>query len=861
MTEQQSPSRSRELTLLLTDIEGSTEIWDADRDRAFAAIERHNEICAKAVAAHSGRLIMSRGEGDSTFSVFEAPTEAVSCALTIASSLASEPWPEDATIRTRAALHTGTIEDLGDNVFGPPINRAARLRSLAHGGQTVMSAVTANLVRDRLPLGISLRDLGVHGLRGLSRPERIFQLCDPALPCDFPPLNSIDALRHNIPAELTSFIGRQEEIAATVADLDRERMVTLTGVGGTGKSRLAIRVGQEVVPLFDAGVWFIEVGPLRKDTQLAPAIASTLRIRETPGEDLLDTVVRKLRTKKLLLILDGCEHLVDACARAAAKILARCPEVKVLTTSRQSLGLIGEHVQILAPLPLPSKISSVDLESALKIESIGLFVERLGSKQGDFLLSEPDLRDIAQICMQVDGIPLAIELAASRAAILGVSNTLARLTDRFALLTGGDRGSHQETLRATIDWSTDLLDEAEQRLYAQLGVFVGRFTLGDVEAVCDVNDAIDHIQRLTEKSLVNAEAGEFWLLETIRAHALARLEADGDDANRVRDRHMSHYEQRAIEWGSQVHTAASDIEQAKDQIAAAIEHAIRHEVKVAVRMVAALWPYWIWRGDLRDGSTWAERALAGLNSEDELLRASALRAAGSLAVEQGMFDAGTRRLEEALKIYQSQGDLEGEAWLYNALGVVAARLGDHHYAMEMHLSALQGFRDAANSLGVAVVLGNTGVALQHLGRFEEAKTYLNESIELGRRIGHDASVAGAMVALGHVSLQEGSFEDAETRLVSGLRMCLDAGVRTYQASGLEGLAVVAMSRGESARALELVTLADAIRVETGQAAHNDEIAVRGRIIAQAEARGFSIHLPGEFSHAIPLDQVLDSLLR
>ena len=534
------------VTFLMTDIEGSTRLWQQHPSEMGAAIDRHVQLIEAAAARHGGLVIKSKGEGDSTFSVFASARGAVAAAVELQLTMQAEPWPAGMELTTRAVLHTGEAVAHDGDYYGSVVNRCARLRGIAHGGQVLCSAATVVLVGDDLPQGASLRDLGRHGLRDLTKPEHVHQVLHPDLRADFPPLRSLGASRSNLPQQRTSFVGREAELRRLAEHLGVDRLVTLTGIGGCGKTRLAIEAGTGQLERFD-GVFFCDLsavaGAEGVDVALAQAVgvpvvgplaASVRPVRA----DLLD----HLEDRKALVILDNCEHLLDACADLVNAVLDRCPGVTVLATSREALDVAGERAITLPSLgvPEPGERSG---------EAVALFRARVALVQPDLDLDGEAGEHVAEICRRLDGIPLAIELAAAQCSALSPAQLSSRLADRFLLLGGGrSRVPRQQTLAAMLDWSFDLLAVEEQRLLAWLSVFPQPFTLEQAEALAaelSTTPVAVSLRRLIATSLVSQADDRYRLLETVRLYATDKLVAQGE-AEAARDRHA----ESVLEWAT-----------------------------------------------------------------------------------------------------------------------------------------------------------------------------------------------------------------------------------------------------------------------------------------------------------------------
>ena len=464
------------VTFLFTDMEGSTRAWEADPAETQVALKRHDAIVAKEIGAQGGSIILERGEGDSVFAVFGRATDAVAAACNIQRVIRKESWPAQVPMRLRMAVHTGEADA---SYRGPHVNRAARIRAIAHGDQILISGVTAGIVQSALPNECALIDLGHHRLRDVAETEHVFQLAHPELRKDFPPLKSLGNFRQNLPIQLTSFVGRERELATVRALLESHRVITLVGSGGSGKTRLAIQLGIAVIDKFSDGVRFVDLLPLNDGSLVVETIAAAVGVRVEQGLTALQTLIRNLDGTKTLIILDNCEHLTRPCAEAVAELLRTGDGVHILTTSREPLGVAGEMVWRVPSLSLPEK--PANLEDVAQCEAIQLFLDRAASARAGFAINSSNADPIIDICRTLEGMPLAIELAAARTKALAPADIRNRLSNRFRLLTGG-HGRHQ-TLRSTIDWSYELLSESERSLFRRLSVFAGGFDLVAAEAI------------------------------------------------------------------------------------------------------------------------------------------------------------------------------------------------------------------------------------------------------------------------------------------------------------------------------------------------------------------------------------------
>jgi predicted ATPase/class 3 adenylate cyclase len=527
------------VTFLITDIEGSTRLWQADESAMRAALSRHDELLRKAVADHDGVVFSSMGDGMAA--AFWSASAALAAAVTAQRLLGAETWAIAAPIRVRMGIHTGEAVARDGDYFGTAVNRTARLMAIGHGGQLLCSSVTAEIVGD----GVVLVDLGEYRLRDLERPMHVFQIGEG----NFPALRSLDSFLGNLPLQVSSFVGRERELVRGIEALGASRVVTFTGVGGVGKTRLGLQVAAEVLPRFRDGAWLVELAPVRDPDQVAGAVAAVFGVSARAGQNIEDALVEFLRTKQMLLVVDNCEHLLEAVADLVDRIEHSCPRVVVLATSREGLALDGEQILALPSLGTPD--GQADLDTISRADAVDLFVQRARHVDGDFALTGENAAAVAQVCRRLDGVPLAIELAAARIQAMTPSELARGLDHRFDTLAGGRRRAVQrhQTLRAAIDWSYDLLSEPERRLLARLSVFAGGCTRHSAEAVCGWDPlhpsaVFALLSGLVARSLVVAQRQgsdtRYRLLETIREYGEERSAEHGETAG-LRARHAEHY--------------------------------------------------------------------------------------------------------------------------------------------------------------------------------------------------------------------------------------------------------------------------------------------------------------------------------
>jgi predicted ATPase/class 3 adenylate cyclase/DNA-binding CsgD family transcriptional regulator len=652
------------VTLLLADVEGSTRLWQTQPEEMTAAIVRLDRMVCEVISAHHGVRPVEQGEGDSFVVAFARASNAVACAL----ELQQAPL---APIRLRIGVHTGEVQlrDEG-NYVGTTINRTARLRDLAHGGQTVLSGTTEDLVLDRLPADAWLSDLGMHQLRDLPRPERVVQLCHPDVRNDFPTLRTRETVvAPNLPVQLTSFVGRDAEISDVQQILAGNRLVTLTGAGGVGKTRMAVQVAAKIAGGFDGGVWYVDLAPITDPDLVAVAVIRALGLPDQQGSSTMDMLLRFVGDRRMLLVLDNCEHLLDACATVVGGLQGACPAVTLVATSREPIGVAGE---------VSWRVPSLSLAD----EAIELFADRARRVRPDFRLTDENAATAAEICRRLDGVPLAIELAAARVRVLSLTEIRDGLHDRFRLLTGGARTSvrRQQTLRASVDWSHALLTEPERILFASLAVFMGGFDLAAAEAVAGSGDVerfqvLDLLTLLVDKSLIVAESASgrtrYRLLETVRQYALEKLGASGR-ADAVRARHRDYYTALAAmldapaPTGHEQLVGQADVE--IDNLRAAFTWSRENsDIGLASQLASTLQQLWLGRGRVLEGLAWCDAVLTDQNAHPDQVAPAVRAAVLADRATLNAFMSATDSMEQALEALAIAREVDDPALLLRAL--------------------------------------------------------------------------------------------------------------------------------------------------------------------------------------------------
>jgi len=762
------------VTFLFTDIEGSTRLLQELGDHYSDLLSAHQTLLRRVFHDHKGREIDT--QGDAFFVAFDRAFDAVGAAAGIQRAVWSYAWPDGKAVRVRIGAHTGEPTVGGGGYLGIDVHRAARICQAGHGGQVLLSDSTRALVERELAVGLSLRDLGLHRLKDLAYPERLFQLVIAGLPSEFPPLKSLDALPNNLPVQLTSFVGREREMADVKTLLSRTRLLTLTGVGGSGKTRLALQAGADVLEAFPDGVWLVELGGLVDPASLPRTVASALGLREEPGRAVADTLADYLHTRTALLILDNCEHLVAACGALADRLLRRCVHIKVLATSREGLGIAGEHLYVVPSLPFPGADEAQDPETLHAYPAVRLFVDRARAHTPSFRLDVRTGAAIGEICRRLDGMPLAIELAAPRVRVLSPQQIAERLHDRFQLLTGGSRTAlpRQQTLQAAIDWSHELLSDAEKLLFRRLGVFVSGWTLEAAEAVCSAEplrqaDILPVLTHLVERSLVVAEEqdGEarYRLLETIRQYARDRLVESGE-AEAQRRAHRDYFRGllERIEdelFGPRSGLWFDRLERDHDNLRAALEWSLLAEPdgEAVLNIVSLLRWFWDARGYWHEGRAWVDAGLKANKGVPTAGRARALYVGGRLAHRQGDPAAGSM-LEEGLALAR-QLDLklvivQSNWWLGN----VAWNRGEYGSAIASYEESVVLSREVFPRLTGLLLIGLSDLYWV-VGDYARSREVLEDGISLARNQIEPAYRAMGLSAASHLARMRGHYAEAK----------------------------------------------------------------------------------------------------
>lgn len=855
------------VTLLLADVEGWTGLWEANPVGMKKWVPRFDALIDESIVRHGGVRPREQGEGDSFVAAFSRASDAVVAAIDIQVALLKEEW-ETRGVALRIALNTGEVEVRDDtNYIGQTLNRCGRLRDLAYGGQTLVSQSTYEIASDSLPDAVTLRDIGRHRLRDLARSERVYQLCHPDLPDKFPPLRSLDVLPNNLPLQLTSFVGRTSEIAEIEKLRLENRLITLTGAGGCGKTRLALQIGAEVIDDHPDGVWWIDLAPITDPELVAASISRVLAVSEVKSEPIVETLVNYIRGRRLFLVLDNCEHLVEVCAELASRLTRSCPELWILATSREPLGVEGEISFRVPSLAFP-RTDPNSVEDLVRYDSVSLFVDRAKRVRLNFEVTTETAGAVARICRRVDGIPLAIELAAARTRMLSPSQIEEALAVRFDLLTGGARTAlaRQRTLEASVDWSYGLLDDQEKTLLARLSVFAGGFSLTAAEETSsgggiDRYQVLDLLSGLVDKSLVQVEDSEpearYRLLETVRAYARQKL-TDSGEATEVRSAHLDYYvalAERAgpdmrgggggvLEYAHQRDSALAErvvlrtadrgfaewfelLKSETDNLRAAMGWALASgQAEKHLRIFQSLSAFWNIGGLFTEVRLSMEAALAG--AKEPAVRARALSTAAFISMLAGDYRTAAQHAEECVELAREIGDL-------TSLGRGLANLG--LACCFMGRGGLDYIKEARKVAEAAGDWGQVGISftwhalmVSVLKSASAARPFMQAAVDAQKRsaFSRDGLIA---IYLGSFNYWlQGDFAEARRHLERTLEIARSLGSVAYEAYASADLAWVAVSQGNYEEARALIDAAVRLSRDVGGDPELNALCIRGMVM-------------------------------
>ncbi len=851
------------VTFLFTDIEGSTKRWEADPEAMDAALKQHDAILREVIEHHSGYVFKT--VGDAFCAAFSRSSDALAAAIEAQLALGGKDSSAVEGLRVRMGLHAGEVSQRDGDYFGPTLNRVARLMSIGHGGQVLLSE-TVRLATPATPPETTLVDMGLRRLKDLTQPEHVWQLTIAGLPAQFPPLNSLDARPNNLSSQLTSLVGRESDLEEVKSLLARHRLVTLAGSGGVGKTRVAVQVGADLIDQYPDGVWFVDLAPISDPELVASVAAKVLGISVPEGHSVDAAIPLWLRSKTVLLIFDNCEHVLGAAVGLGDAILKSAPLARILATSRQTLGIPGEAVYNVPSLAVPPETVGLKAEEALRFGAVALFRDRAVASDTRFVLTDDRASSVAEICRRLDGIPLAIELAAARVKVLGTTNLARRLDERFKVLTGGSRIAlpRQKTLAALIDWSYDLLSEQEQKLFRGLGIFAGGFGLEAASAICASEGVGEHevlelVASLVDKSLVVADNGSeperFSLLESTRAYALEKLKSLSERESLAR-RHAEYFTDMALRTDKAagnlpVAAVLARLEPEVDNFRAALEWASKdpHDVALGGSLAGALEQLWYEGGLSAEGRWWIgsalerehEPAIAGrlwvalalLSSGrrkydcgeraralyesvgDERGTAHALRSLARGLIQMGRLEEAATAATRALAVFREHGDKQGEALCLNELADIAGDSGDVGAARELYAQTLAAFRLLGDESGHAVVLIDLAELEFRAGDPGQAIRNARDAIEIDSRGKNATNLAIEYSNSAAYCIAMGDLDAAHECAGNGLRWANKAQSSSKVAWILQHLALIAGLRAQVQAAARLLGYVDSKFKELG----------------------------------------------
>lgn len=862
-----------------------------------AAVERHDAIVRSAIAAHGGKVFKT--VGDAFCAVFPTAPSAVAAALEAQRALSMEDWSAINGLAVRVAVHTGDTQERDGDYFGPAVNRVARLLAIGHGHQVLVSGVAAELAQSALPSQVVLRDLGTHRLRDLTHPEQVFQLKAPDLPSEFPPLRSLDALPNNLPLQLTSFLGRDAELTEMKELLEKTRLLTLFGAGGVGKTRAAIQLGADLLDVYPDGVWFADLAAISDGALVASVLASGLGLQESSEKLSGNIVVATLKNSHALVILDSCEHVIASVSEFANALLRGCPKLKIVATSREALGINGESVHRMPSMECPPAGKELSVEQGMKYGAVALFVERAHAADNKFLLTNESVPIVAEICRRLDGIALAIELAAPRVKVLNLKQLAERLNERFRILTSGSRTAlpRQQTMRALIDWSYNLLPPKEQQLFRMLSVFAGGWTLEAASAVCAVGDieefeVLDELSALIDKSLVQVEftdaSQRYKLLESMRHYGLEKLQQSGERAasERRRAEYFADFVARVSQTFDTTPTYAllTKLEPEFDNIRATLEWALveRSDITLGQGIVADLGCCLQAGLGAPETQRWLKLALDTTEpTTSKEVMAKLWFGVSWVNVNLLNYFAAADAAKKAMEIYESLGDElgvvrsavslgrslsftkrypEGKALLESSLAVLRKRnlpklLGDCleslgtgaciandiQSARDHYREALPMVQAAGDERKVGVILSNKAETEFQAGDIEAALDFNAQSLALNQARKNLRSAAGDLSNRAAYLIAAGQISEAAECAREALQIQHEAQLAALEAATLQHFAAIAAHRGDAQRAARLLGFVEArlvalesVREYTEQQEADKMLAVLRKILDEAE---------------------------
>ncbi len=809
-----SAGPSGTFTFVFTDIEGSTRLLQALGDAYAELLETHRGIVRGAASEAGGTEVDT--QGDAFFFVFHTPSLAVRAAIAAQRALAAQSWPGGVAVRVRMGIHTGEAAVSGGTFVGMDVHRAARVTAAAHGGQVLLSEASRVLVQDKLPARAELSDLGYHQLKDLRSPEHLYQLLAPGLPSVFSPVRSLRAGRVNLPTQVTTFVGRHRELEEVRRLLAETRLLTLTGPGGTGKTRLAIEAAREVADDFADGLFYVALSSVRDHSLVPPTIADAVGLTLQTERPILDILKEYFEHRRALLVLDNFEHVFSA-ASVIGELLQAAAHLRVLVTSRARLHLSAEQELPVPPMELPEPGVLPGAEDLSRYDALALFVNRARAADPTFTV-DGDSTAVTEICARLDGLPLAIELAAARLNVLTPELLRQRLEHRLPVLIAGptDASERQRTLRSTIDWSYDLLGPPDQVLFRRISVFSGGCTIGAADAVIggDSLDVLEALCSLVEKSLLRrtrelADEPRFRMLETIREYAHDRLVESGE-ADDIERRHARYYLEVAESAEPHLTTAdtwsvAARLQPEQGNLRAAIAYAIRaEETETGLRIASAMWRFWQQRGQLEEGRQWMAQLLAlpGATSRSACV-AKALDAAAAMAYWQGDYEEASVQYEAALSIWRQLGDEPGAAEVLRSLGYLAGIKGQYREAHALHEQSRTVARGLEDNCAVAYALVGDGMIYHLEGDAEKAQSYFEDACLLFEEVGERYGLATALCLLSRILVERGEPTAAEDDWRRAFQILRDLGDGSGLIIALSDLCAIELAKGRAEAAVRL----------------------------------------------------------
>jgi len=849
------------VTFLFTDIEGSTRLSQEYPDTLQSALDIHHAILKNAVESNNGYVFEI--VGDAFCCAFQNAADAVKASVTAQLELANQKW-EEAVIRIRIGIHSGSAEWSNDQYSGYiTLARAARIMSSAYGEQIIISSSTYDLVKDKFDsvkeLNVSFRDLGERRLKDVINPIRLYQIIFPGLREEFPPLKTLDARPNNLPAQLTSFIGR-DDVLQTLKNLFRQtRLLTLIGSGGSGKTRLAMQTAADIIDDFSNGVFITEIASVTDGALVVQTLLNSLGIKEEPGRTSDETLTGYLKDKEMLIILDNCEHLINECANLAEMLLTNCAKLKIIATSREALNCSGEQSFRVPSLSLPDTSAGITPENIIHYESVCLFLERALSVNQNFKITKENALALAKICKRLDGIPLAIELAAVRTKILSVEKIYDRLDDRFNLLTGGRRTSlpRQQTLKALIDWSYDLLPEKEKILWSRLSVFTDGWTLESAEEICSDDkisnpEIFDLLITLVEKSIIlyDEVKERYRILETIKQYGEVKLK-QLNETDEILSRHLHYFMElsetaeskldgsETLKWLEKLESEHGNLQSA---IAWSVKSGNREEGQ---RLAGALGNFWIIRGYYSTGRLLLESILKNIQEISKPVLGKILLRAGGLSRLQGDTEIAKKFYEESLELSREQDNKQRIIECLNDLGIIENNQGNYEQAKKFCEESLALRRKLGDKIGISRSLNNFGLVEFNQGNYEQAQKFFKESISIKRELGDKRGISNTLSNMGNIALNQGDYEGAQKFLEEGLSIRRELGDKNGIAGSLNSLGYMSYNQGKYEQAKSFYEESLSLRRELGD---------KGGIAVSIHNLGLLFYNNGNYQEAQKLNE-------